>query len=158
MTLVTSEFIIRQLSIFAPNRPGKLADIAKIFQENSINIYAFTIAEAKDFGVVRAIVDDPAKALKAFEKNNYLVKFTNVLAIRMFDVPGGLFEVADILGKAGINIEYAYASRSCDSPALIVYISNGGSEGVQDQSEFEKAVKVILNAGLILVPAQECRE
>lgn len=155
---MTGEYIIKQLSIFAPNKPGELADIAQLFHENNVNIYAFTIAEAKDFGVVRAIVDKPEFALKVFENNNYLVKLTNVLAIRMFDVPGGLHEVARILGDAGINIGYAYASRSCEAPALIVYISNGDSfEGTQDVSVFETAVKVILDAGLILVPAEKCK-
>jgi hypothetical protein len=154
---MAQEYIIEQLSIFVPNKPGKLAAIAELLYENKVNIYAFTIAEAKEFGVVRAIVDKPGEALRAFEERNYLAKLTNVLAIRMFDAPGGLYEVANILGKAGINIEYAYASRSRESPALIVYISNGrGSDGKQNMSEFEKAVDVILDAGLILVPAEEC--
>ncbi|HJK77304.1 MAG TPA: ACT domain-containing protein, partial [Methanocorpusculum sp.] len=38
---MTNEYIIKQLSIFAPNTPGTLAEIAKIFQDNGVNISAF---------------------------------------------------------------------------------------------------------------------
>ena len=109
---MTNEYIIKQLSIFAPNTPGTLAEIAKIFQDNGVNISAFCIAEAKNFGVVRAVVNQPDAAFAAFEKKNYLLKFTDVLAVKMSDVPGGLYEVASKFGEAGLNIEYAYASRS----------------------------------------------
>lgn len=90
-----------------------------------VNISAFCIAEANNFGVVRAVVEKPDTAFKAFEKKNYLLlKFTDVLAVKMSDVPRGLYEVASKFGAAGLNIEYAYASRSAANPTLVVYGSN----------------------------------
>ena len=142
---MTSEYIIKQLSIFAPNTPGTLAENARIFQDNQVNISAFCIAEANRFGVVRAVVDKPNVAYAAFAKKNYLLKFTDVVAVRMADVPGGLYEVASRFGAAGLNIEYAYASRSAEQPTLIVYISN-------TDISLDEAVKKILASGLVLVP------
>ena len=55
-------FVIRQISIFSENRPGRLAAIAHALGEEKINILAFSIAEANGFGVVRALVDHPEKA------------------------------------------------------------------------------------------------
>lgn len=147
---MTSEYSIKQLSIFAPNTPGTLAEIAKIFLDSGVNISAFCIAEANNFGVVRAVVDKPDTAFQAFEKKNYLLKFTDVLAVRMDDVPSGLYEVAATFGAAGLNIEYAYASRSAATPTLVVYVSN-------TDIPLETAVEKILASGLVLVRAAEMR-
>ncbi|MDR0980292.1 MAG: acetolactate synthase [Methanocalculaceae archaeon] len=147
---MTSEYRIKQLSIFAPNTPGTLAEIAKIFLDNEVNISAFCIAEANNFGVVRAVVDKPDAVFAAFEKKNYLLKFTDVVAVKMSDVPGGLYDVASKFGAAGLNIEYAYASRSTTTPTLVVYVSN-------TNISLEAAVEKILASGLVLVRAAEMR-
>lgn len=141
---MTDEYIIKQLSIFSENKSGKLAAIAKIFHDNSVNIHAFTIAEANSFGVVRAIVDKPEVAFLAFSKQNYALQYTDVLGIKMKDVPGGLFDVANKLGELGINIEYAFAFRTGEFGTLIVK--------VEDPKD---AVKKILSSGLELVPAKD---
>ncbi len=52
----TDRYVIKQISIFSENRPGRLAAIAKALTEENINILAFSIAEADGFGVVRALV------------------------------------------------------------------------------------------------------
>ena len=141
---MSNEYIIKQLSIFSENKSGKLAAIAKIFQETGVSIQAFNIAEANNFGVIRVIVDKPDVAFKAFAKKNYALKYTDVLAIKMRDVPGGLFEVASLLGELNINIEYAYAFRSGDHGALIVRVSHP-----------EEAMKQLLGAGIELLPAAD---
>lgn len=141
---MSDEYIIKQLSIFSENKSGKLAAIAKIFRETGVSVQAFNIAEANSFGVVRAIVDKPEVAFDAFAKQNYALKYTDVLAIKMQDVPGGLFEVANLLGELNINIEYAYAFRSGDYGALIIKVTNP-----------EKTVELIKKSGLELLPAKE---
>ncbi|MDO5846534.1 MAG: ACT domain-containing protein [Methanocorpusculum sp.] len=141
---MTSEYVIKQLSIFSENKAGKLAAIAKVFLDTGVSVQAFNIAEANNFGVVRAIVDKPEVAFDAFAKLNYALKYTDVLAIKMKDVPGGLYEVAKLLGDLGINIEYAYAFRSGDYGALIVKVA--------DPAE---AVAKIQSSGLELLPAKD---
>jgi len=53
-----SKFVIKQISVFSENKPGRLAAIARALQDEKINILAFSIAEANGFGVVRALVDE----------------------------------------------------------------------------------------------------
>lgn len=114
---MSKEYIIKQLSIFVNNEPGRLANIASVLKECNINMKAFNIAESSGFGVLRAIVDNPEKAYKDLKDRNIIVKMTDVLAIPMIDKPGGLFEIAKIIGDAGINIEYGYAytGKSCSA-------------------------------------------
>lgn len=136
-------YIIRQISVFSENKPGRLASIAKAFQEEKINILAFSIAEADGFGVVRALVNQPDKAFKKLTSLGYNVAFTDVIAVKMKDEPGGLFEIAKVLGDAGINMEYAYAYSGKEAAVLIIRVDH-----------VDEAVNRILSQGGILLEAK----
>ena len=120
------EFIIKQISVFSENKPGRLAAIALALEKSNVNIFAFSIAEANSFGVVRALVDKPDIARPVLENLGFAVQFTDVIAVRMKDEPGGLYETAKILGEAGINIEYAYAYSGKEAAVLILRVSQAG--------------------------------
>ncbi len=136
-------YIIRQISVFSENKPGRLASIAKAFQEEKINILAFSIAEADGFGVVRALVNQPDKAFKKLTSLGYNVAFTDVIAVKMKDEPGGLFEIAELLGEAGINMEYAYAYSGKEAAVLIIRVDH-----------LDEAVSRILTKGGTLLEAK----
>ncbi len=118
------KYIIRQISVFSENKPGRLAAIAKALQEEKINILAFSIAEADGFGVVRALVDKPQKAYEKLSGLGFNVAFTDVIAVQMKDIPGGLYEIARILGEGKINIEYSYAYSGKEAAVLILRVDN----------------------------------
>lgn len=111
---------IKQISLFAENKPGRLAKIADSLSKADINIRAFTIAEAGDFGVIRMVVDDPDKAYKNLQGQGFAVSETDVIAVEMKDIPGGLFEIANSLGGGGVNIDYAYAFVTRSDLALLI--------------------------------------
>lgn len=116
------QYIIRQISIFSENRPGRLAAIAHALEEEKVNIFAFSIAEASGFGVVRALVDHPDRAYTRLTELGFNVAFTEVIAVAMRDEPGGLYDIATLLGDAGINIEYSYAYSGRDGAVLILRV------------------------------------
>ncbi len=111
---------IKQISLFAENKPGRLAKIADTLSKADINIRAFTIAEAGDFGVIRMVVDDPDKAYKNLQGQGFAVSETDVIAVEMRDIPGGLSEIASSLGTGGVNIDYAYAFVTRSDLALLI--------------------------------------
>lgn len=119
-----NKFVIKQISVFSENKPGRLAAISRALQEEKINILAFSIAEADGFGVVRALVDSPQRAYEKLTKMGFNVAFTDVIAVQMKDEPGGLYEIAKILGQGGINIEYAYAYSGKEGAVLILRVDN----------------------------------
>jgi hypothetical protein len=120
----TGRYLIKQISVFSENKPGRLAAIARALQEERINILAFSIAEADGFGVVRALVDKPEKAYEKLTGLGFNVAFTDVIAVKMQDSPGGLYEIAKILGDGRINIEYSYAYSGKDAAVLILRVDN----------------------------------
>src|SRR5690554_299768 len=107
-------YIIKQISIFSENRPGRLTAIASALQDAKINIFAFSIAEANGFGVIKTLVDRPEDAHRTLTDLGFHISFTEVINIKMRDEPGGLSEIASVLGDAGVNIEYAYAYSGKD--------------------------------------------
>ncbi len=113
---------VKQISVFVENRPGRLSKITRLLGDNNISIRAMSIADTKDFGILRLIVDDSEKALSALKENNFAVTVTGVLAIRISDKPGGLADAMECLYSENISVEYMYAAflSEADETAYLV--------------------------------------
>ena len=125
---------IKQLSIFAENKPGKLEHITQVFGDNKVNILAFNIASQGDFGILRFIVDKPEKAFEAFKKGGFTVSMNEVFAIEMEDKPGGFHNVSQFIAKNGLNIENAYVLIEGDRKGALL---------ICDIKDTEKAKKTL---------------
>ncbi|MBQ6265891.1 MAG: hypothetical protein IJK60_10635 [Clostridia bacterium] len=99
---------ITQLSAFLENTPGTLCETISAITAAGINIRALSVADTKDFGILRIIVSDIEKT-KAAVSNDTVVKETPVIAVRMNDKAGALNSVLSVLRQAQINVEYVYA-------------------------------------------------
>ena len=107
--------IATQLALFVANKPGTLAAVCKVLAHAGINIYAISTSDTIDHSVVRLVVDNPKKAVKAFESHGTLVVETEVLMIDGNNKPGSLQAISQKLTEAKINIEYAYCATSPDA-------------------------------------------
>ena len=99
---------IRQLSIFLENRSGRLQAITAILAEASIDIRGLSVADTSDFGILRIIVDDTAKAEAVLKANNVVFHTNDVTAIEVDHKPGGLAKVLRLLQDTSVNVEYMY--------------------------------------------------
>jgi len=117
---------IKQLSVFVENRPGKLAEALETLAGANIDLRALSLADTSDFGILRAIVDNPDQALDILSKAGFLVMTNDVLAVVVGDKPGGLAGVVRILAEAGVDIEYTYAfvAHSKDKAYVILRVDN----------------------------------
>ena len=100
---------IMQISIFAENRPGRLAKLTEKIAALGIDIRALSLADSADYGVLRLIVGEPEKALANLKEAGLMATGTPVLGVGVEDSPGGFAHVVRILADASISIEYAYA-------------------------------------------------
>jgi len=113
---------LKQLSLFLENKPGALSAPVKILARAKINILTMTIAEARQYGILRLVVRDWQAAKELLERHGLLVKVTDVLAIEVPDRPGGLARVLAVLEEARINLEYMYAfTLKRDSKGLLLF-------------------------------------
>ena len=143
--LINLKDMLKQISVFVENRPGKLAEVTEVLYREGINLRAFTIAEAGDFGIIRMVVDRTNEAYNALKSAGFTVALTDVLAVEVKDEPGGLYQIAKALGDAGINIEYVYAFAFEKEKALIILKPNDlekakavlGAKGFLFREKFE---------------------
>ena len=70
--------MIQQLSVFLQNEPGKLAAITTALAEGGIDLRALSIADTTDFGILRMLVSDAAKARAILEQKRYSASVTAV--------------------------------------------------------------------------------
>ena len=99
----------KQLSIFLENKPGQLVRVTETLKEAGIDIRALSLADTKDFGIVRMIVRDTEKAQAAMREKGFMSTITKVMCIGMDDHPGGLSAITEVMAKAEVNIDYLYA-------------------------------------------------
>lgn len=100
---------IKQLTVFVQNSKGTIVSVTDLLAKNNVNIRALSIAETKDFGILRLIVNDNDTATKILEENGYLIKVIDVIGVKIGDEPGELTSALSVLDKENINVEYLYA-------------------------------------------------
>ena len=101
--------MLKQPTVFVENRQGALVDITDILAKNGVNIRALSIADTKDFGILRLIVNDNEVAQKTLSDAGYLLKMTDVVGVKIGDAPGKLSGALAVLDQNSINMEYLYA-------------------------------------------------
>lgn len=120
---------VKQISVFVENKPGKLAEAMKLLKSSKINIRALALADTKDFGILRIIVNDTEKTVDILKDASYAVTVTEVVAISIPDSAGQLSRVLDILGESGVNLEYLYAfiGKSDRSVSFVLRVNDNQS-------------------------------
>ncbi len=111
---------VKQLSVFIENKLGRINEVTKILAANNINMFAFSLAESTDFGVLRLIVSDAAKAAEVLRDARFGVSLTDVVAISLPNVPGALSKVMECLAEEGVFIEYMYAFSQGDVANVVI--------------------------------------
>jgi hypothetical protein len=97
--------------------------------KNQIKVFALTIADAGEFGLVRLITEDPQKTGSLLEDAGFNLakskRNTEVTAIFISDEER-LSKITKLLGDGGLNIEYAYSSavHVAGKVALILRVSD----------------------------------
>lgn len=113
--------MIKQISVFIDNTPGRLADFTSFLHEKHIDLISLSIADTSDFGILRGIVRDPENVVKQINAAGYTARINDVLAVEVPDRPGGLNEVLEDLAEDGVGIEYLYSfMRNAGEQALII--------------------------------------
>jgi len=113
---------IPQLSLFMDNKPGHLIVPCKLLADAGINILTLSLADTKQFGILRLIVREWQRAREVLETAGWVVAMTEVLAVEVEDRPGGLVELLRVFEQAGINVEYMYAfTARLGNRAMLVF-------------------------------------
>ncbi|MCR5717713.1 MAG: ACT domain-containing protein [Oscillospiraceae bacterium] len=136
----------QQLSIFMENKPGQLVQVTKTLKEAGIDIRAMSLADTKDFGIVRMIVSNTEKAQEAMREAGFMSTITQVMCVAMDDQPGGLSRITELMAEAEVNIDYLYACITVIGKDAYIVMH------VDDE---KKASKCLEQAGIRMVGNEE---
>jgi len=113
---------LHQLSLFLENKPKQMRTPIRILADAGVNLIAASLADTREFGILRLIVGDWEKAKRTLEEAGCVVNVTEVVAIEVPDRPGGLDSILTVIEDANVNIEYMYAFTSGrEDKAVLVF-------------------------------------
>ena len=143
---------IPQVSVYLDNRPGSLSEAMAQLDKNQIQVFALSIADAGEFGLVRMVTEDPEKATRVLEDVDYNLaksrRNTEVTAVFMGD-EDKISKITKILADGSINIEYAYSSA--------VHV-NGKIALILRASDIENAEKTLKANGITVLTLAEIKK
>ncbi len=116
---------VKQFSVFAENRVGRLYDLATVFQSHNVHMVALTVLDTTDSSILRFIVDDPDQARELMINNDFPFTEVSVLATEI----EGEHRIKDVLGallEAEINIHYVYSFliRPSERNGLVLHVED----------------------------------
>jgi hypothetical protein len=130
--------IARQFSVFLVNKPGVLAQVTKALAGAKVNIVAMTLVDSQEHGVMRLVAEEPSGAREVLKRLNLPLTETDVMCLEMGNHPGALADVAGLLGRNHININYAYVSSGAPG---------GRTTGVFKVNDVKKAQQLFRDSG-----------
>jgi hypothetical protein len=143
---------IPQVSVYLDNRPGSLSEAIAQLDKNRIQVFALSIADAGEFGLVRMVTENPEKATEVLENVDYNLakskRNTEVTAVFITE-EDKISKITNILADGSINIEYAYSSA--------VHV-DGKIALILRASDVENAEKILKSNGVTVLSLAEIKK
>ncbi len=133
--------MVKQIAVFLENEAGRASASCKILKDAGVNLYALSIADTREFGILRILTDNNEVALTALRNAGFLASEVELVGLEVPHESGALAELLIALGDHGINVEYMYSYATADGRAKIAFKTN----------ESAKAVELLKNAGAKLL-------
>jgi hypothetical protein len=95
--------------------------VADIFGDAGVDIKGFSVCDTADSGILRLIVDDPARGRVALAAAGFRVDESDVICLGMPDLPGEFESAVRLVSGAGVNIESVY---SLISPHVVIGVAD----------------------------------
>ena len=137
---------VKQISVFVENKEGKLAEFTEFLAQHQVDMRALSLADTRDFGILRLIVQDPEQTARVLEEAGCVFSTTEVLAVEIPDEPGSFSKVLKILSEEHISVEYTYAfiTPKAGSACMIFRVADN-----------EKAAQALQKSGVSLISQQQ---
>ena len=101
-----------QFSIFLINRPGVLADITNALAKAEVNIFALSLSDSGEHGVLRIVTIDSELTRQVLNETHDRWTETEILVVPMTNEIGAFATLIGKLAAAKINITYVYCTAS----------------------------------------------
>jgi hypothetical protein len=118
--------LVRQFSVFLPNKVGAMLDIVKMLNSHHVHVVALSVSESTDSAIARIIVSDPESAEELFRKNNIAFGVCQVVVVEMREVATQLVKLLASLFAAEVNVHFTYSllTRPRGMAALALHVDD----------------------------------
>ena len=100
--------LVKQFSVFLPNKVGAMLDIVKVLNTNNTHVVALSVSESTDSAIARIVVSDPERVEKLFRQNNVAFGVCEVVVVEMREVATQLVKLLAALFMAEVNVHFTY--------------------------------------------------
>jgi hypothetical protein len=118
--------LVRQFSVFLPNKVGALLDIVKLLNAHNTHVVALSVAESTDSAIARIVVSDPQRVEALFHEHEVPFGVSEVVVVEIREVATQLAGLFAALLKAEVNVHFSYAflTRPRGLAALALHVDD----------------------------------
>lgn len=127
--------VTKEFTVLLEETPNALGKFCRALAEREVNILAMQCFPVRDKFVTRFIVDNPENAKSVLNREQLPYTETKIVQAKILHRPGEIARLASRLGKANININYAYCGLEPGTNAPLVFF------GVAEVEEAETLLR-----------------
>ncbi|MEO7167858.1 MAG: acetolactate synthase [Spartobacteria bacterium] len=118
--------LVRQFSIFLPNKVGALLDIVKLLSSRNTHVVALSISESTDSSIARIVVSDPETVENIFHEHDVAFGVCEMVVVGLQEVATELAKLLAALLMAEVNVHFSYPllTRPHGAAALALHVDD----------------------------------
>jgi len=142
--------MVERISVFLENKPGRFERVTKLLFDANVDIRGLTVSQMSDSGILKLLVDKADVAYNTLNNDGFTVTKTYMIAARISDEKGSLYNLLQILSKNNINIDdcYGISIGSKDSKYAVILLEI-------DRSLCNKAENVLRDNSITILNEDE---
>ena len=110
--------IMKQYSVYLPNKPGELKRL--LFKVKKLDLAAAATFASQDGAIMRLVPHDAGSFNSVLKQNSITATKQDVLMISVANRPGGLLRILAKLQQAHVNVEGLYIVGSGDTATAVL--------------------------------------
>jgi hypothetical protein len=123
---------IKQLTIAVENRPGAVAEIARVLGNAKVNVLSLMGTALGTSGTIQLVAEDAKRAKKALDEAKISYQETAAEEYELPNKAGALAQCLEKLATKGVNLNSIHATASKGGrKAVVVYIVEAEAKVVQ---------------------------
>jgi hypothetical protein len=118
--------LVKQFSVFLPNKVGAMLDIVKLLNAHHTHVVALSVSESTDSAIARIVVSDPEGTEQLLRENNIAFGVCEVVVVEMREVATQLVKLLASLFMAEVNVHFTYSllTRPRGMAALALHVDD----------------------------------
>ncbi len=137
---------LEQLTVFVENRSGELLAITSLLEDEGISLTSITLADSTEFGLLRLLTPEVARAKKVLLEQGFMAQSSYVLGVKINNHIGSFNRIVRILASVNVDIRYTYTVNEKEFGIFIFKV---------DEDVFQAAMVALLSEDVALLKPED---